>query len=465
MRVKSKLGIHKQLLVQENLGKCRMNTQNPGQIKVVHTEPTKDFFVRMITKDISLEDCIFDLLDNSIDGARRAFEEARDQPLDGAVVNIEFDATHFSISDNCGGIRLSDAIDYAFHFGRRPDSPNDVHGGIGLYGIGMKRAIFKIGRSAFVESEASDACFRVSVDIESWLNSKDWDFEYEDSARKGINGTRIEVAELENGISASFSDPQFKNELIKIIARDYSFLLAKGLVVNVCGDRVPNFSYQLKANQNVQPSNEQYEDNGVSIRIVAGLIDELLDEIPEELMPDKVDLYGWFVVCNDRIVLAADKSSNTIWGDDGYRVWHPQYNGFAGFLFMSSQNQALLPWATTKRNVDLSNELYRRAAVRMKETTTEFVKYTNRRKYDLDSAKIAENAPGRIDVLSVFATQKMILPAISEPESPVEMANINYKRPLSEVRKIRAHLANHAMTYREIGQLTFDYYLDVEAGE
>lgn len=37
--------------------------------RVAHANPTKSFFVRMITRDISLEDCILDLIDNSIDGA------------------------------------------------------------------------------------------------------------------------------------------------------------------------------------------------------------------------------------------------------------------------------------------------------------------------------------------------------------------------------------------------------------
>ena len=35
----------------------------------VEAFPTKAFFVRMITRDISLEDCILDLIDNSVDGA------------------------------------------------------------------------------------------------------------------------------------------------------------------------------------------------------------------------------------------------------------------------------------------------------------------------------------------------------------------------------------------------------------
>jgi hypothetical protein len=39
--------------------------------KKARANPTKAFFVRMITRDISLEDCILDLIDNSVDGAWR----------------------------------------------------------------------------------------------------------------------------------------------------------------------------------------------------------------------------------------------------------------------------------------------------------------------------------------------------------------------------------------------------------
>jgi hypothetical protein len=34
--------------------------------------PTKEFFIEMFTRDISLEDCILDLIDNSIDSLIRA---------------------------------------------------------------------------------------------------------------------------------------------------------------------------------------------------------------------------------------------------------------------------------------------------------------------------------------------------------------------------------------------------------
>lgn len=50
----------------------------PGDKSKASANPTKAFFVRMITRDITLEDCIFDLIDNSIDGA---WELAGGQPM------------------------------------------------------------------------------------------------------------------------------------------------------------------------------------------------------------------------------------------------------------------------------------------------------------------------------------------------------------------------------------------------
>lgn len=182
--------------------------------KRIHADATKDFFVTMITRDISLRDCIFDLLDNAIDGARRKPAAGTAQPLNGYEVRLTFDSNTFRIGDNCGGIRLSDAIDYAFHFGRRPDSPADVKGGIGLYGIGMKRAIFKVGRKCEVTSHADDASFKVLIDVAEWEVKTEWDFEYQDIERAAGLGTTIEISDINDGARELLEDPVFKNELL-----------------------------------------------------------------------------------------------------------------------------------------------------------------------------------------------------------------------------------------------------------
>ena len=47
---------------------------------------------------------------------------------------------------------------------------------IGLYGIGMKRAIFKMGALAEVHSSTADEGFRVDIDVEKWISApeKTW---------------------------------------------------------------------------------------------------------------------------------------------------------------------------------------------------------------------------------------------------------------------------------------------------
>jgi hypothetical protein len=40
--------------------------------QLISAEPTKSFFVDMLTRDIALEQAILDLVDNSVDGAKAA---------------------------------------------------------------------------------------------------------------------------------------------------------------------------------------------------------------------------------------------------------------------------------------------------------------------------------------------------------------------------------------------------------
>ena len=441
------------------------NAAEAAPARKIHTDPTKDFFVTMITRDILLRDCIFDLLDNSIDGARRKPSDDPDKPFEGHLIELTFSAEKFKIVDNCGGIRLSDAIDYAFHFGKKANSPTDVSGGIGLYGIGMKRAIFKIGRVCLVTSHAEDASFKVSINVDEWESRTDWDFDYEDIARSDARGTTIEISALNDGVKEALGDAVFKNDLMRAIARDYAFFVQQGLKISVGGVDVPSYKFQLRSSDSLAPAVEQYVDNGVDVRILAGLVDELPDDIPDELKPDKVERYGWFVICNDRVVLAANKTDETIWGDDEFNVWHPQYNGFAGYVIFQAADQRKLPWTTTKRELDASSPLYRRTIARMKEVTRVFIQYTNARKADLVTARVAEAPRAQVNISELRQVQPLRLPTISAAATRPDMVNITYRRDKREVEEIKRHLGSIAMTARDVGIKTFEYFREVELGK
>ena len=130
---------------------------------IIQGEPTKKFFIEMITRDISIEDAIIDLLDNSIDGANKINQN----DYSGLRIELKISDDEFYIKDNCGGFSLETAKKYAFRFGR-PDEAPLRNNTVGRFGIGMKRSLFKIGKKFIVESETNDDHFKVDVDVDEW---------------------------------------------------------------------------------------------------------------------------------------------------------------------------------------------------------------------------------------------------------------------------------------------------------
>lgn len=141
--------------------------------------PRKHFFVEMFTRDISLIDCILDLVDNSVDGLMRSRDvdlgaallspnDVAGQALAGLpVISITYSEREFTIQDNCGGISVDDAENEVFNFGHSAKYHEDIeHHQLGVYGVGLKRAIFKIGRHFQMRSRTKDEGFETAVDLE-----------------------------------------------------------------------------------------------------------------------------------------------------------------------------------------------------------------------------------------------------------------------------------------------------------
>ena len=97
----------------------------------------------MLIRDVTLADAIGDLIDNSVDGAKQLRPTKN---YHGLNIEIEANLDHFLIKDNCGGIDSEVARNYAFRFGRPKGKPI-LLGSVGQFGIGLKRSLFKMGKS------------------------------------------------------------------------------------------------------------------------------------------------------------------------------------------------------------------------------------------------------------------------------------------------------------------------------
>ena len=183
---------------------------------------SKPFFASMITRDISLTDCILDLIDNSVDAIenhrqKTGLPAAPGLKYSGYKVKVSFSKDSFSISDQSGGISLNSAKEYAFRFGRDDDSINheDDANTIGYYGIGMKRAFFKLGNKILLKSSTGKESFVLDLDVSEWLKVKgsDWTFTLTDVVTEDTTvpvGTSLNITELHENIARQFESPTFE---------------------------------------------------------------------------------------------------------------------------------------------------------------------------------------------------------------------------------------------------------------
>ena len=349
--------------------------------------PTKQFFVSMLTRDISLADAILDLVDNCLDGALRVAEGA-DVDYPKHFVKITLAEDHFVIEDNCGGIPRAVAKNYAFKMGREPDDDRDSENEtIGMYGVGMKRAIFKMGRDALVRTQHLDDAFEVPISA-GWLDNKNWEpLPINDSdAGSALQepGTRIWVGSLYAGVSKHFTNDAFRNDLRNSVAEHFTMFLQRGLRISLNDMPVEPVRVEVLVSEQADgPAPFVFEKtiDGVLVSITVGLntgrgLASDDEDVPEFERDRSAATAGWTVFCNDRAVIVGDKSRLTGWGD-GIPLYHYQFSIITGIVEFRSKHADKLPVTTTKRALDTSSDIWLQALVKMKEGMRVWISYTN----------------------------------------------------------------------------------------
>lgn len=399
----------------------------------VNAFPSKSFFVDMIIRDIELNAAILDLIDNCIDGVSRV-EKASNNGINynNYYAKLELSEDHFKLTDNCGGIPLEVAKKYAFRLGRDPNytDDNDIKT-IGMYGIGMKRALFKIGQESSVSTRTDFNQYKVTVPRD-WALSESWEFPFEnldsiDSLEH--NGTVIESVNLTSSAQQNFSSSSFISDLKNEIKKHFSYILAKGFKISLNGEDITPLSinFLVKPTNGVEPFYYKGEIDNVEVSIICGFIGPPLKDSEEEAeieTGNKSENAGWTIICNDRVVLYKDKTRLTGWGEDPVPQYHTQFINISGIVRFSSDHAEKLPLTTTKRGVDNNSELYMYARGIMKEATKIFTDVTNKIKKDY-----ARNKTALFESTTTFSEQEV------DSHYASKASNVSNKKKFSETSK------------------------------
>lgn len=417
----------------------------------------------MLTRDIELTSAILDLVDNSIDGARRV---RKGGDYSGLVIRIRVSRTSFVIIDNCGGIDKDDAIKYAFRFGR-PSDVKPMPNSIGQFGIGMKRALFKMGQKFRVESKTATAHFVVEEDVNVWNGREDdWDFTLQDIGSESSQipseeyGTAISVGALYDNVSTQFSLDHFIRHLRTELGHAHQLSIMGGLIITVNGSPLTFNVNELYSSDDIAPAFREVQYGEVRVQIYAGLSDSLPSDA------------GWYVYCNGRLVLEADKTAITGWGEGGERTiprYHNQFARFRGYILFDSDDLRKLPWKTTKDGVDTDSNIYRAARRDMVTIMRPVITFLN---------KLKEEAEGKEDdrplERAIAATRKVVMaeltlrdiflaPAAKLAQVGPRMNTISYKKPASQVERVKIALGLALL--RDVGAKTFEYFYENECTE
>ena len=441
---------------------------------IVAAQPTKALFIDMLTRDIGLIPAIVDLADNGTDGAQRMRGERK---FDGLWVRVSFDKNEFKIADNCGGISVDVARKYAFRFGRPGEAPTIKHS-VGQFGVGMKRALFKIGKTIHVESTSESSRFALDIDVDTWArDDATWEFRFTEleenlaAVPEKDRGTIITVGGLREAVANEFGLGSFATELKNELEMRILHPLSRGMAITV--NEIPLGVEPLTfLNDNrIAPVcwEDVYRKKGekrVKVKLFCGLGEARHREMA-----------GWHVFCNGRLILSGDKTRVTGWGDRAGEIsipgFHGQYNAFRGYAFFDSDDAGRLPWNTTKTGINVDSEIW--SAVRL-----EMIGLMHPVKAFLDSLKnekeeqerdgtdepgplqeIVDSAQGedmhKVETRDVFMTPKR--KSKPKPKGP-RMGNIGYAKPVDAIKTVMRSLG--ARSYKEAGEMTFDYYLESE---
>lgn len=432
--------------------------------------PVKSFFVNMLTRDISLEDSILDLLDNCVDGILRSQKPGgRLLPYQGFNAQIFFDSDGFEISDNCGGIpwRLHE---YAFRLGKANERDLDDRPTVGFYGIGMKRAIFKIGKDSLIQTQNRDDAYEVEINSE-WIDQDDlWSIPVEASEdRMEEDGTTVLIGELRPEIKEIFGKGKeaFETILKQRIATHYAFIISKGFEVYVNNDLVEPRPTELRFEAErkgavLRPYIYEANIDGVEVFLAVGFtrpipsVEEIIKETDEQQYSSR--LAGWTVVCNDRAVLYANTDEMTGWGEAGVPRFHTQFTAIAGIVEFRCNDASKLPTNTTKRGIDANSTLYLQVKNRMREGMKMFTSFTNKWKGD-GLAQIAKErirrAPAKSfgeikkaaktiqmrTVRTAAGSGKHYKPSLPAPPVSKER-RISFSKPIDDVKRVGRYLLN-----------------------
>jgi hypothetical protein len=439
-------------------------------MRYASAEPRKQFFIEMFTRDISLEDCVLDLIDNSLDSYLLKHRIPISQLIFGpngnghgrrlGTIDVTCTDRQIRILDSCGGIPRKQAMEDVFRFG--PDEDGHV-GKLGAYGVGLKRALFKIGNKFQIVSRTSTEGFEVTLKVDKWAEEKEWKIPVSfidgaDSERGA--GTSITITELHPEIALRIKEGGVPKNILRDAATTYPYFLGDCVTLRINATAVAPERIPLGERDGVLKSaNEKFEQDGVKVTLVATVA-------PGQRTSEQA---GWYILCNGRAVVRANKDDLTGWGAD-LASFQPKHRSFVGLASFDSDNPLSLPWTTTKRDINRESSVFIRARAIMVAMSKPILTFLNSQYSSDPNVEVGDIRDAVDGVSEVLFKDIASRPPSGFSYTPPKKREktkdwVRFQASISSLDKVRRHVRRPSLSASAVGKLAFDHYVDKECAD
>jgi hypothetical protein len=257
-------------------------------------------------------------------------------------------------------------------------------------------------------------------------------------------------------VARRLGDRTLDSALRKIVAQTYAVFLREYVSIEINGVRIEGDELPIGQSKEVSPGVDRFRKDGVTVVLTASLA---------VASHRRQESAGWYVLCNGRVVVRADKTDLTGWGA-GLPAFHSKFIGFVGVALLLSEDPLLLPWTTTKRGLNRESTLYQMVVGRMGVVARPVISFLTKQ-YPVDPIEsppergVAERVSQVADLRNLFKKTAVNFQAVTKV-SRSSTTKVQYDAPLSDVEKIKRQLRKPSMSASAVGRHTFDHYIKTE---
>lgn len=394
----------------------------------ISTNADPDVLENTLTQDITTLEAIYDLIDNSIDAARRdifanqnftADEYGIPKDYSGYSIDVIVNDKEISIVDNCLGFSKSELENKSLILGQ----PSNHEFGIGQYGIGLKRSLLKIGNKYTLNTDDKKNRFEVNFTNKEFNSEKGF---ISSSLLKSNNEkmTSLKIKDLKQGILPDIKSNMWYENAIEGMNQRYTIYLEKGLSISIKyfenePEKIKSSLVKLRHDSRFKPFKKSYKlNNDVTVIISAGIHNKynFKGEQGYSLSENRkiTDEYGIYIICNDRVIVASSKEKMHGWKTN----WHSEYNGFVCIVRFISQNPSLLPINTAKTAIQADSAIFLEAAHKIQPIADDYRKNIKRRYSGMnEDVQLGEDLYNEDDVESSERSDDEEITTTTEPQN------------------------------------------------